>query len=148
MKIVFDKILGMLREMDPTSDTPEPSPTPDPDPTPSSGLTASGGSMDFTDLNGSWTEAGTTTVSGTTASYFSKTVGNKTYYVTRAYSSFEGSVVWAITDYNLESEADDWPPNLSEACMAYASSSAASPVGLSFSPTYNYEGNAPSFSAS
>ena len=146
MKIVFDKILGVLREMDSNGDSSDPSP--DPTPTPSSGLTASGGSMDFTDLNGSWTEAGTTTVSGTTASYFSKTVSNKTYYVTRAYSSFEGSIVWAITDYNLESEADDWSPNLGEACMAYVSSSAASPVGLSFSPTYQYDGNAPSFSAS
>lgn len=111
------------------------------------GLTATGGSMDFTGLNGTWTQAGTTTASGTTAPYYTIEYGGTTYYVSLAYSSFEGSVVWAITTYSLESEASDWPPNINEACMAYASSSAASPVGLAFTPTYNYEGNCPTFSA-
>ena len=111
-----------------------------------SGLTASGGTADFENLNGSWIEAGTTTVQGTTAPYYSKTVGNNTYYLTRAYSGYYEEIVWAITSYNLSSEATNWTANLYDGSMAYVSSSASSPVGLSFITT-NASGVSPSFVA-
>ena len=108
-------------------------------------LTATGGSMDFTPLNGAWTQAGTTTVDNVTAPYYSRSEGGKTYYLTRANSLFEGAIVWAITDYDLSGEADEWVPNINEACMAYVNNNGTSPVGLTFSVTYNFEGIAPTF---
>jgi hypothetical protein len=110
-------------------------------------ITASNGTQDFAEINGALNEAGTTTVNGVTAPYYSKTVGNNEYYVTRAYSSFQDAVVWAITAYDLSSEATHWEPNTDDGSMAYVISNASSPVGLTFTASSYKTGTPPTFSS-
>ena len=109
-------------------------------------IIASNGKIIFAFVNGTFNRAGTTTVRGVTAPYYSKIDNNRSYYVTRVYSTVHRDVVWVITTYDSSDTAENWVKK-EVGYMAYARSAATSPVGLTFEsehgtpPTFSLGGN-------
>lgn len=109
-------------------------------------IIASNGTVIFARVNGAFNKAGTTTVHGVTAPYYSRILDSGTsYYVTRVYSIAHLSVMWIITTYDASGTAENW--NAEDGYMAYARSTETSPVGLTFEsehgtpPTFSLGGN-------
>lgn len=111
-------------------------------------IIASNGTVIFARVNGAFNKAGTTTVHGVTASYYSRILDSSTsYYVTRVYSMAHQSVMWIITTYDASGTAENWVEDEGFSAMAYATSTETSPVGLTFEsehgtpPTFSPGGN-------
>ena len=109
-------------------------------------IIASNGTVIFARVNGAFNRAGTTTVHGVTAPYYSRILDSSTsYYVTRVYSIAHQSVMWIITSYDASGTAENWVAE--DGYMAYVRSDATSPVGLTFEsehgtpPTFSLGGN-------
>lgn len=109
-------------------------------------IIASNGTVIFALVNGAFNRAGTTTVHGVTAPYYSRIIDSSTsYYVTRVYSIAHQSVMWIITSYDASGTAENWVAE--DGYMAYVRSTATSPVGLTFEsehgtpPTFSLGGN-------
>lgn len=111
-------------------------------------IIASNGTVIFARVNGAFNRAGTTTVHGVTAPYYSRILDSSTsYYVTRVYSMAHLSVMWIITTYDASGTAENWVEDEGFSAMAYVRSDATSPVGLTFEsehgtpPTFSLGGN-------
>lgn len=111
-------------------------------------IIASNGTVIFARVNGAFNRAGTTTVHGVTAPYYSRILDSSTsYYVTRVYSMAHQSVMWIITSYDASGTAENWVEDEGFSAMAYATSTETSPVGLTFEsehgtpPTFSPGGN-------
>ena len=111
-------------------------------------IIASNGTVIFARVNGAFNRAGTTTVHGVTAPYYSRILDSSTsYYVTRVYSMAHQSVIWIITTYDASGTAENWVEDEGFSAMAYATSTETSPVGLTFEsehgtpPTFSLGGN-------
>ena len=111
-------------------------------------IIASNGTVIFARVNGAFNRAGTTTVHGVTAPYYSRIIDSSTsYYVTRVYSIAHLSVMWIITTYDASGTAENWVEDEGFSAMAYATSTETSPVGLTFEsehgtpPTFSLGGN-------
>ena len=111
-------------------------------------IIASNGTVIFARVNGAFNRAGTTTVHGVTAPYYSRIVDSSTsYYVTRVYSIAHLSVMWIITTYDASGTAENWVEDEGFSAMAYVRSTETSPVGLTFEsehgtpPTFSLGGN-------
>ena len=111
-------------------------------------IIASNGTVIFARVNGAFNRAGTTTVHGVTAPYYSRILDSGTsYYVTRVYSIAHLSVMWIITAYDVSGTAENWVAEEGFSAMAYVRSDATSPVGLTFEsehgtpPTFSLGGN-------
>ena len=111
-------------------------------------IIASNGTVIFARVNGAFNRAGTTTVHGVTAPYYSRILDSGTsYYVTRVYSMAHLSVMWIITAYDVSGTAENWVAEEGFSAMAYVRSDATSPVGLTFEsehgtpPTFSLGGN-------
>lgn len=109
-------------------------------------IIASNGTVIFARVNGAFNKAGTTTVLGVTAPYYSRIIdSNTSYYVTRVYSMVHLDVMWIITSYDASGTAGNWVAE--DGYMAYVRSAATSPVGLTFEsehgtpPTFSLGGN-------
>lgn len=109
-------------------------------------IIASNGTVIFARVNGAFNKAGTTTVHGVTAPYYSRILDSSTsYYVTRVYSIAHLSVMWIITAYDASGTAENWVAE--DGYMAYVRSTETSPVGLTFEsehgtpPTFSLGGN-------
>ncbi len=109
-------------------------------------IIASNGTVIFARVNGAFNRAGTTTVHGVTAPYYSRILDSGTsYYVTRVYSTAHQSVMWIITSYDASGTAENWVAE--DGYMAYVRSTETSPVGLTFEsehgtpPTFSLGGN-------
>lgn len=107
-------------------------------------LVGSGGTMDFTGMNGDWiTTPSSTTIDGNSYKIYTKTYDTSTYYLQYVYSSFQGYNMWAITTSPITTPSS-WPPSTSEASLCYASSSTTDLNSVSFTAG-SYEGVTPSF---
>ena len=107
-------------------------------------IIASNGTVIFARVNGAFNRAGTTTVHGVTAPYYSRILDSGTsYYVTRVYSIAHLSVMWIITTYDASGTAENWVEDEGFSAMAYVRSTATSPVGLTFESEH---GTPPTFS--
>ena len=107
-------------------------------------IIASNGTVIFARVNGAFNRAGTTTVHGVTAPYYSRIVDSSaSYYVTRVYSIAHLSVMWIITSYDASVTAENWVEDEGFSAMAYATSTETSPVGLTFESEH---GTPPTFS--
>ena len=107
-------------------------------------IIASNGTVIFARVNGAFNRAGTTTVHGVTAPYYSRIIDSSTsYYVTRVYSIAHLSVMWIITTYDASVTAENWVEDEGFSAMAYATSTETSPVGLTFESEH---GTPPTFS--
>ena len=111
-------------------------------------IIASNGTVIFARVNGAFNRAGTTTVHGVTAPYYSRILDSSTsYYVTRVYSMAHQSVIWIITTYDASGTAENWIEDEGFSAMAYVRSAETSPVGLTFEsehgtpPTFSLGGN-------
>ena len=111
-------------------------------------IIASNGTVIFARVNGAFNRAGTTTVHGVTAPYYSRILDSSTsYYVTRVYSIAHQSVMWIITTYDASGTAENWVEDEGFSAMAYVRSTETSPVGLTFEsehgtpPTFSLGGN-------
>lgn len=111
-------------------------------------IIASNGTVIFARVNGAFNKAGTTTVHGVTAPYYSRILDSSTsYYVTRVYSMAHLSVMWIITTYDASGTAENWVEDEGFSAMAYVRSTETSPVGLTFEsehgtpPTFSLGGN-------
>ena len=109
-------------------------------------IIASNGTVIFALVNGAFNKAGTTTVLGVTAPYYSRiNDSNNSYYVTRVYSMVHLDVMWIITTYDVSGTAGNWVAE--DGYMAYVRSAETSPVGLTFEsehgtpPTFSLGGN-------
>lgn len=109
-------------------------------------IIASNGTVIFARVNGAFNKAGTTTVLGVTAPYYSRILDSSTsYYVTRVYSMVHLDVMWIITTYDASGTAGNWVAE--DGYMAYVRSAETSPVGLTFEsehgtpPTFSLGGN-------
>ena len=109
-------------------------------------IIASNGTVIFARVNGAFNKAGTTTVLGVTAPYYSRIIDSSTsYYVTRVYSMVHLDVMWIITTYDASGTAGNWVAE--DGYMAYVRSAETSPVGLTFEsehgtpPTFSLGGN-------
>lgn len=109
-------------------------------------IIASNGTAIFALVNGAFNKAGTTTVLGVTAPYYSRINDSSTsYYVTRVYSMVHLDVMWIITTYDASGTAGNWVAE--DGYMAYVRSAETSPVGLTFEsehgtpPTFSLGGN-------
>lgn len=109
-------------------------------------IIASNGTVIFARVNGAFNKAGTTTVLGVTAPYYSRINDSSTsYYVTRVYSMVHLDVMWIITTYDASGTAGNWVAE--DGYMAYVRSAETSPVGLTFEsehgtpPTFSLGGN-------
>lgn len=108
-------------------------------------IIASNGTVIFARVNGAFNKAGTTTVLGVTAPYYSRIDINTSYYVTRVYSMVHLDVMWIITTYDASGTAGNWVAE--DGYMAYVRSIETSPVGLTFEsehgtpPTFSLGGN-------
>ena len=107
-------------------------------------IIASNGTVIFARVNGAFNRAGTTTVHGVTAPYYSRIVDSSaSYYVTRVYSIAHLSVMWIITTYDASGTAENWVEDEGFSAMAYVRSAETSPVGLTFESEH---GTPPTFS--
>ena len=107
-------------------------------------IIASNGTVIFARVNGAFNKAGTTTVHGVTAPYYSRILDSSTsYYVTRVYSIAHLSVMWIITTYDASGTAENWVEDEGFSAMAYVRSAETSPVGLTFESEH---GTPPTFS--
>ena len=107
-------------------------------------IIASNGTVIFARVNGAFNRAGTTTVHGVTAPYYSRILDSSTsYYVTRVYSIAHLSVMWIITTYDASGTAENWVEDEGFSAMAYVRSTETSPVGLTFESEH---GTPPTFS--
>ena len=111
-------------------------------------IIASNGTVIFARVNGAFNRAGTTTVHGVTAPYYSRILDSSTsYFVTRVYSIAYQSVIWIITTYDDSGTAENWVEDEGFSAMAYVRSTETSPVGLTFEsehgtpPTFSLGGN-------
>ena len=112
-------------------------------------IIASNGTVIFALVNGAFNKAGTTTVLGVTAPYYSRILDSgASYYVTRVYSMVHLDDMWIITSYDASDTAGNWVAKDGNiGYMAYVRSDATSPVGLTFEsehgtpPTFSLGGN-------